>query len=206
MGMNRNFFRIVFCVFVIWISLPAHSQEKQEIKSYTIDGIDTLVDIGCGNGIYDRLIAHIYPDMFLVLEDVEKDANGEEVPKALAKTIRNSKYAPAIEQRSRFVLGTADSIPLASNTYKYVLCRKTLHEFENHTKMVSELSRILARGGVLILVERQPKRKGEVDKYCKKRYLSREEVIESFTELRLFSVETIKYRDGKLNVFHFKKP
>lgn len=120
---------------------------QNEIRAYKLENVDTLVDIGCGDGGHDRQIARQYPNLYLVLEDFAVDLQGHNIPKRL-----NQRFT-SINHRYRFVAGSEDSIPLPSGAHKRVLCRRTFHEFSNRQKMVSELVRILADGGILTVIE-----------------------------------------------------
>lgn len=178
---------------------------RNEIRSYKLENVDTLVDIGCGNGNHDREIARYYPHLYFVLEDLPFDRQGHNMQKVITNRLKNTPSIPAIQQHYRFVAGSEDTIPLPSASYKRVLCRRTLHEFSNRPKMVSELVRILSGDGVLTVIEGIPEQPGEIDPYCKKPHLTKEEVISSFPSLTVLNDTVLAYRNRKLSMVNFVK-
>jgi len=183
--------------------IPATSNVflKSEIDSYGLRNGDTLVDIGCGDGLHSTFVSHFYPNSYFVLEDLDTSKVGQ---------IANSKteFYKYIRERHIVVLGKSDSIPLLSLSYKFLLCRKTLHEFTNKSKMIQEMNRILVASGRLIIVEVEPINEGEVDSYCKKVLMTKEIIIdlverENFIFLNAAEIKVKK--DRKLAVLIFEK-
>lgn len=202
--------RILYFILMFFITsckvIPVTSDIylKTEIESYGLHNSDTLVDIGCGDGTHAAYISHFYPLSYFILEDID------------AKTINRieerynnfNKFSMYIKERHRVVLGTSDSIPLPSASYKYLLCRETLHEFTNPTTMLQEMRRILIVGGKLIVVEAEPIKEGEKDPYCKKLLMTKQEIIDvlqkgNFALIKSTDVQMKKNR--KLVVLIFEK-
>ena len=52
---------------------------NDEVSYYKLENIDTLVDIGCGDGFHDQWIAHNYPNLFLILEDLPFDLQNHDI-------------------------------------------------------------------------------------------------------------------------------
>lgn len=150
-------------VFISCAGTSLTSKYKGEISKYGLSNIDTIVDLGSGDGDFDKLIHKLFPKTFFILEDIEP------------------QYKKSKNSWSETVIGTQDSIPLLSSKYKFVLCRNTVHEFKNHKNMLGEIKRILSSDGILIVVEVMPKFKGEISAICKNRLLMKEEIIELFT-------------------------
>jgi ubiquinone/menaquinone biosynthesis C-methylase UbiE len=173
-----------------------------EISNYNLENIDTLVDIGCGFASGDRFISSKFKNLHFILEDLPKDIWGNDLKIALTKNVKNTPFAPTFGTNSKIVFGTTDSIPLQSGQYERVLCRITLHEFSSREKMISELTRILSPTGTLLIVERTSSYEGQRDKYCKQLYLTKEEIIKAFSNLKL--VDTIQLQPLSDNAFLFK--
>jgi ubiquinone/menaquinone biosynthesis C-methylase UbiE len=178
-----------------------------EIEKYGLHDGDTLVDIGCGSGYFDAQIFSYYPKMYFILEDIDR------------KTDKRIDYFVSVKGKilhfsnnNTRVYGTENKIPLPDAKFRIVLCRRTMHEFTDMHGMLSEISRILSADGVLIIVELIPEFPGETDKYCKRKYLSKEEIISLATangfsllsaELTTFLKKGKKVRNA--NVIKFTK-
>ncbi len=144
-----------------------------EIQKGGFESIDTLVDVGCGNGQYDADLFWRYRNMHFVLEDLDlKYARANE----RFYMEKGKKYY--FKDRCDMYTGTDSTIPLPSSAYKTVLCRKALHEFTYPDKMVMELKRILRPNGTLIILEAVPLYAGQIDTYCKRAYLTKEYIVQ----------------------------
>lgn len=163
------------------------------------------MDIGCGYAFNDRFISSKFQNLHFILEDLPKDLWGNDLKKALTKNVKNSPFAPTFGNNSRVVFGTIDSIPLQSEKYERVLCRISLHEFSNKEKMISELVRILSPTGTLIIVEKTSSYDGERDKTCKQLYLTKAEIIKSFSNLKLVDTIPLQPLVDKGILFKFMK-
>jgi ubiquinone/menaquinone biosynthesis C-methylase UbiE len=178
---------------------------NNEIKKYNLIDGDTLVDIGSAEGAFASQIFQSYPNKFYILEDIKQYKNIYPIGIYINSQLKKfSDY-------STKVIGTPDTIPLRSNAYKTVLCRKTVHEFNNPSKMVSELKRILAPNGALIIVEPIPEKPGEIYPDCKKKKLSKEEITSLFESqnLKVVSFDTTTYKKSwqyeNLYIITFRK-
>ena len=93
-----------------------------------------VVDVGAGTGKFTRLLAQTGADVIAV-EPV--DAMGAQLVKAL----------PAV----KFLVGTADAIPLATATVDAVVCAQAFHWFATQ-QVLAEFHRVLIRDGRLGLI------------------------------------------------------
>ena len=186
----------------------------EEVKAFKLEHVDTVVDIGCQNGLYSRVVAHVYPNIFFKLEDLEqfslKKVNttkyiNYKTSEELKKTLINSDYAPNIKNRYQFIAGKEDSIPLQTSSCKRILCRKTLHEFKEKQKMVNEMIRVLAPNGILTIAEPEPIVLNQIDANCNNKYLTKEDVLALFTGLKNVDIKTIKYPKGNMILYDFSK-
>ncbi len=177
-----------------------------EALLYKLETTDTLVDIGCGDAKFDKIIFHTYPKLFIVLEDLEKIGKIN-LKNYLKNNLKNNKFTPAIKTHYSFIKGREDTIPLTSNKYKTVLCRKTVHEFSNIPKMTSELNRILKKGGILIVSEADPVSSGAIDPRCEKKYFTKKGLDSLFTlqNFERIANDSITYDNGRINVLKYRK-
>ncbi|MCX6208976.1 MAG: methyltransferase domain-containing protein [Bacteroidetes bacterium] len=179
------------------LNFRAYPTLKDEINEYNLTGVDTLVDIGCNWGFMTEFIEYKYPSMYFIVEDLPEFTNYVKNKQMVTQSCV-SKTLRFMKKKYEFVAGFVDSIPLPSNFYKRVLCRKTVHEFTNVEKMVSELTRILKSDGELIIAEPEPLPGYEYDKYCKRKHLTAEEIIKIFSHLRLIKSSKIPYKEGNI--------
>ncbi len=177
-----------------------------EISKYKLTDGDTLVDIGAGDGYNDELIFKFYPNMYFLLED-----NKVKFLKGSNYYFKEGSQKYYFRDHYQMVLGNSDSIPLVSGQYRNILCRITLHEFSNPTKMLQEINRIMAINGQLIIVERIPKFEGQIDKTCKKKLLTQTEIVNMLATsgFKLISTDSTKYQNNKFGgnayILRFRK-
>lgn len=205
--MKNLLFILFFLIVVISCKVTSITSDiylKTEIESYDLLNKDTLVDVGCADGTHAAYISHFYPSLYFILEDINAKKNNQ-IDKQYNKFHKSSLY---IKERYRVVLGTPDTIPLSSQKYNNLLCRKTLHEFTNPTKMIREMNRILGIGGKLIVVEGEPLRENDKDPYCGKLLWPKQTIIdalenEGFSFVKSADIPMKKNR--KLIVLIFEK-
>ena len=215
--MKRSIFSVIIILdFTSFVYIKTELPEVviAEIASYQLNNVDTLVDIGCQDGLFSREVAKYYPNTYLILEDLEeyqicskggKHCINQNTFKRVKKRFKKAKKYPNIESRYQIIAGKADSIPLHSDNYGRILCRKTLHEFQYRDKMVDELYRILKPNGILTIVEAEPNTPGQTDIYCNKKYLTKEEVLAIMGKFKLVDIKTFDYNVGNLLAYNFTK-
>lgn len=178
---------------------------RKELPLLHLEKADTLVDIGCGYGYYSREVAHNLPNLYMVLEDLPTDNRGHNIYNVLRKVLRNNIYTPNVESHYKFVTGSEKNIPLKSSTYKWVLCRMTVHEFEYPDEMISELYRILSDDGILIVMEPEPAYSGQKDRNCKRKYLTKEQLLTMFSSFKRREESVIKVKGAEMNILRLGK-
>ena len=210
-------FLILISVFYVSFSSQKVSNTKglaDEISNYNLESIDTLVDIGCQNGEFSKELLLANPKLYLVMEDLKEysycDENGKNckyynTQEEINKVFLKKKNLNLFKNRYKFIAGTTDSIPLPTNSCKVILCRKTIHEFSNSAKMISELYRVLEKGGLLMIVEAEPKYPNQKDENCKHKYLTRVEVINLFKQFKYLKVSAVYYKGGEMNLYKYSK-
>jgi SAM-dependent methyltransferase len=180
----------------------------EEVSKYGLKDGDTLLDIGSGFGYEDGQLFQYYPNMYFVLEDIDpkySKANWD------GFVTVNGKIK-TFKENCKYVIGTADSIPLSNLSHKLVLCRSSIHEFQFPAKMMKEINRIITNDGTLIIVEAIPKAAGDIDPSCGRRRLTKEELVGLCSEngFQLISSDTttsiIKSKNSRnANILKFKK-
>ena len=94
-----TFILLVYSVVFISCTTTRYNRQEvylKEISRYNLNNGDTLVDIGCETGFHDYQIAHYYPDLFFVLEDIDAN-NLEQIKKNNANKCNIMEIANAIK-------------------------------------------------------------------------------------------------------------
>ncbi len=117
----------------------------QKVVKEEFDGEDiTLLDLACGPGVLIMEILKKVPD----IDILGVDPSSEMLNIARRETEKKS-YS-----NIKFKEGSAEEIPVESESVKAVTCLNSLHDFKDPKKAISEISRILDGNGVFILRDR----------------------------------------------------
>jgi ubiquinone/menaquinone biosynthesis C-methylase UbiE len=162
----------------------------EEVLLYQFQPKDTLVDIGCGTGVFARNVGYTYSDMQFILEDVHAT-----FLKRADELFHTPTFGSRMKGRYQLLQGRNDSIPLPSAWYGLILCRQTLHEFTKPDKMIREIGRITRPGARLFITEVEPQYAGHRDAECQFLYLSIDHIVKQVTGSGLFTVHEIKRYD-----------
>mgnify|MGYP003575437372 CR=1 FL=1 len=95
-----------------------------------------ILDIASGEGYGANILAQ------KALEVVGVDIDIESVNNARAKYSRNNL---------RFIVGSADNIPIESNSIDVVISFETVEHHDKHDEMMLEIKRVLKKDGILIM-------------------------------------------------------
>lgn len=104
----------------------------------TIDNLDggiKVVNVGCGDGLYDRYLSQ----KFNLLAGV--DVNTYDISLAKQSNQENCKY----------ILADACEIPFKNNSFDAALCIDVIEHVKNGENIILEIYRILKNEGVLII-------------------------------------------------------
>lgn len=99
------------------------------------DSNDKILDVGGGTGAFLEKILQKNPKLEVFLLDSSKSM------------IAESNITDTM------VLGKACRNPFSTNSFDYVLCTDALHHFENKSKSVKEMMRVVKPGGTIIIFE-----------------------------------------------------
>lgn len=121
------------------VHLGHWAQEYAHIADYFDDGLQTLLDIGCGTGLELRSIYRRFPDAQIT---------GVDLSEAMLKKLRKTYEGKAI------TLVHADyfEYPFAMEAFDAALSFETLHHFRREKKLeiYQKLYRTIRRGGYYI--------------------------------------------------------
>lgn len=95
-----------------------------------------VLDLGCGGGNVAGFLKKKFPNWEIYGIDISK--------KAIINANKNYKGI-------KFLVSGAHSLPFEDNQFDLILSLDTLEHFENYQKVITEISRILKKGGIFYL-------------------------------------------------------
>jgi ubiquinone/menaquinone biosynthesis C-methylase UbiE len=176
----KKYLLLILTVVLISCSVSRYDRQEvyaNEISRYGLIDGDTLVDIGCETGFHDNQIAFYYPHIYFVLEDIDTSNLA-----LIKRNIASPGFVNNMLAGYETIAGSVNTVPLPSGRYKKILCRKTLHEFENPDQMINEFKRILMPGGEVIIAEINPKYPGQRFHDCVRPFLNKTQIIDLFVQ------------------------
>ncbi|MDR0783172.1 MAG: class I SAM-dependent methyltransferase [Propionibacteriaceae bacterium] len=93
----------------------------------------SLLDIGCGDGVFTRTIAATLPQTAITAVDVKQ----------------SKRFVGA--KNITFKTGSAEALPVDSDAYDLVTASLTLHHWTNQPQAITEVFRVLKPGGLFII-------------------------------------------------------
>ncbi len=124
-------------------SYPADAVRAVAALASAASPSGNVLDVGCGTGIFTRLLAAALPDAFSVT-GVEPGADMRATAAARSEA----------GGRIRFVAGSAEALPAASQSIALVTAATAAHWFDR-PKFYAEAARVLAPGASLALVQNE---------------------------------------------------
>lgn len=138
------------------------------VSMLQITAMDTVVDIGSGNGSNLIRLSKYFPLVRYHVEDIDSSTCNR---RNFEKMIR--AYNPAISIDSfSFHYGTVTATLLPRASFTKVLMIAVLHEFDSRDEMLSDIKSILKPGGFIFIEEPLTTTPGPVEKGCNNPYLT----------------------------------
>ena len=121
------------------------SSEYVEIIVPLIEGIlsekKTILDIGTGTGLVAQEVRRVTEHATIVGGDI---------------SIRQLRYAKEVTSGIQFVQHSIDHMPFKDEKFDAVVCSMVLEHIESLLEAVSEIARILEKGGIFLIIMNHP--------------------------------------------------
>ena len=121
------------------------SSEYVEIIVPLIEGIlsekKTILDIGTGTGLVAQEVRRVTEHATIVGGDI---------------SIRQLRYAKEVTSGIQFVQHSIDHMPFKDEKFDAVVCPMDLEHIESLLEAVSEIARILEKGGIFLIIMNHP--------------------------------------------------
>ena len=92
----------------------------------------TISDVGCGNGVFTQEVSATFPRSDITAIDIS-------IPKS---------FSPG---NITFLKGSAEQLPFVSESFDLVITVLSLHHWKEKNKGISEIYRVLKKGGRIII-------------------------------------------------------
>jgi ubiquinone/menaquinone biosynthesis C-methylase UbiE len=116
-------------------------QEAPLFARYRVPAEARILDLGCGTGEITWRLAALFPGAHLTGVDLEE-----------AHLERARERCREVEARVEFRKGDALALPFATGSFDLVVCRHVLQAIPSAQKVLAEIHRVLAPGGVAHLL------------------------------------------------------
>lgn len=118
-----------------------HSRRMKDaaLQCFRHPGRGSVLDVGCGPGLLLRALAERDPEMSLAGLDISPEM------------IRVAKEV--LEARADLRVGDAEALPWDDDWFDYLFCVDSFHHYPHPERALSEMQRVLKRGGHLILAD-----------------------------------------------------
>jgi len=106
-------------------------------NSHTLEKV-TVLDVGCGRGFYEYLITQAYPDYSISAIDLNEE---------YLKIAKDQFSGPA----TTYTRANATKLPYKDKSFHFVLSSELLEHIPEDTKVISEMYRVLKKGGKAVI-------------------------------------------------------
>lgn len=146
MQKNKKYWEDIASEYAKIISEVGDPRHEQVVNPAVFELLGNLndkvvLDAGCGNGYLSRRIAK-----------TAKKVIGVDLTEELIKQAKNQHNPQNVE----FMLGNLENLPFDNEVFEVVLTNLVLIDVENLNLVVSELARVLKKGGRLVMSTLHP--------------------------------------------------
>ncbi len=118
-------------------------EELQNWRGNTTKPFD-LLDIGCGTGTFDAMLAASPLPARIV---------GLDYAEAMCQVASTKAHKAGVADQIRYVNGDSQHLPFADGSFDAVTCSNSFHHYPHQQQVVHEIRRLLRPGGRLMLID-----------------------------------------------------
>jgi len=125
---------------------PAHIMLVEEIARWYAERRKPLrvLDVGCGTGTLAALLARAPWPVSVV---------GLDYAANMCTTAARKAHSAAVTHRTRFINGDSEILPFPESSFDLVTCSNSFHHYPNQLAVVTDMHRVLASDGRLIIID-----------------------------------------------------
>jgi SAM-dependent methyltransferase len=121
---------------------PSHRALLERMRSPLGDRPSTVLDVGCGTGVFAALVRSAFPQATIW---------GVDLVAAMLSKGRERRASPP--GRVALVQGDSERLPFQAGAFDVVTCSNSFHHYPDQGRAVAEMRRVLKPGGRLLLVD-----------------------------------------------------
>lgn len=121
---------------------PSHRAMIRRIKAVAGDRPVTLLDVGCGTGVFAARVREALPNVTVWGIDLSSGMLHKGQPRWRQLT---DDVQP--------VKADSERIPFADGTFDFVTCANSFHHYPRQDRAVAEMTRVLRPGGRLMIID-----------------------------------------------------
>jgi ubiquinone/menaquinone biosynthesis C-methylase UbiE len=121
---------------------PSHRALLDRMRSPLADRPSTVLDVGCGTGVFAALVRSAFPQATIWGVDL-----------VAAMLSRGRECRPSPPGRVALVQGDSERLPFPAGAFDVVTCSNSFHHYPDQGRAVAEMHRVLKPGGRLLLID-----------------------------------------------------
>lgn len=125
---------------------PSYRMFLEELHTWRgVDGEPFhLLDVGCGTGTFDAMLA---------ASPLRARVVGLDYAPAMCRVAAEKAAQVAAERGLHYTAGDSEHLPFADGTFDVVTCSNSFHHYPHQQEVIREFRRVLRPGGRLMLID-----------------------------------------------------
>jgi len=125
---------------------PSYRMFLEELYAWRshMDEPFDLLDIGCGTGTFDGMLA---------ASPLPARVVGLDYAPAMCRVASEKATRAGVADRLRFVAADSEHLPFHAASFDVVTCSNSFHHYPHQQNVINEMRRILRPGGRLMLID-----------------------------------------------------